>query len=354
MRRLVAVAATLAAILAVTVTLALSGGANGRPIAVTLTLYSGQHPQTVAALVSAFQKQTGIHVAVRSDDEGVLASQIIQEGSHSPADLFLTENSPPLQALEKRGLLARVQASTLAKTSSRYSSPAKQWAAISARVSTIVYNTNDLKPAQLPRSVLDLASPKWKGKLALAPSETDFQPIVTAVADRYGKARATRWLEGIRSNASNHLYPDNETLVAQVNGGQAELGVINHYYWFRLRDELGSSKIHSAEHFFAPGDAGYVIDVSGAGLLASSSHRHEDQQFLAFLVSRAGTGDPRPRRELRVPARARASTRPSPSCPSRSSAPIRSRSPSSATARARSACSAPPACSRVVGSSPPP
>jgi len=227
-------------------------------------------------------------VAVRSDDEGVLASQIIQEGSHSPADVFLTENSPPLQALEERGLLSRVDASTLAKTSSRYSSPKKAWAGISARVSTMVYNTNELKPAQLPGSVLDLASPKWKGKLALAPTETDFQPIVTAVAARYGKARAIKWLEGIRSNASSHIYPDNEALVAQVNSGQVELGVINHYYWFRLRDELGASKIHSAEHFFAAGDPGYVIDVSGAGILASSSHQKEDQQLLAFLVSRAG------------------------------------------------------------------
>ncbi len=96
------------------------------------------------------------------------------------------------------------------------------------------------------------------------------------------------WLEGIRANASSHIYPDNETLVAQVNSGQIELGVINHYYWYRLRDELGSSKIHSAEAFFAPGDPGYVIDVSGAGILASSSHQKEDQQFLAFLVSRAG------------------------------------------------------------------
>ncbi|MFZ0341597.1 MAG: iron ABC transporter substrate-binding protein [Gaiellaceae bacterium] len=254
----------------------------------SITLYSGQHPQTVSALVEAFEKRTGISVKVRSDDEGVLASQIIQEGRHSPADVFYTENSPPLQALAQRGLLATVDGSTLAKTPARYGSPQKLWAPISARVSTMVYNTHDLKPAQLPRSVLDLAEPKWKGKLALAPSETDFQPIVTAVAARYGTARAVEWLDGLKKNAGSHVYPDNETLVAQVNSGQVELGVINHYYWFRLRDELGAGKIHSAEHFFAPGDPGYVLDVSGAGVLASSRHRAEAQRFLAFLVSRQG------------------------------------------------------------------
>ena len=187
----------------------------------SLTLYSGQHPQTVCALVSAFEKQTGIYVSVRSDDEGVLASQIIQEGSHSPADVFFTENSPPLEALGKRGLLAQVDASTLAKTSAKYSSPRKDWDGVSARVSTMVYNTDKLKPSQLPSSVLDLAQPKWKGKLALAPTETDFQPIVTAVAARYGKARAqSSGSKGISANASGHIYPDNEALVAQVNSGQ--------------------------------------------------------------------------------------------------------------------------------------
>jgi iron(III) transport system substrate-binding protein len=253
-----------------------------------ITVYSGQHPETVSALVAAFTKQTGIPVAVRSDDEGVLAAQIIQEGKHSPADVFLTENSPPLVELGQHGLLAPVDAATLARTSAKYSSAQKNWAAISARVSTMVYNTKELKPSELPRSVLELADPRWKGKLALAPGETDFQPIVTAVAARYGKARAVKWLDGIRANSSKHIYPDNETLVAEVNAGQAELGVINHYYWYRLRDEVGAAKTHSAEHLFAPGDPGYVIDVSGAGVLASSSHQAEAQKFLAFLVSKRG------------------------------------------------------------------
>jgi iron(III) transport system substrate-binding protein len=274
----------IAVVIAVVVVRDPSSGAAQRSI----TLYSGQHPQTVSTLVAAFEKQTGISVKVRNDDEGVLASQIIQEGKHSPADVFYTENSPPLQALADRGLLSRVDGSTLRKTPAEYGSPQKVWVPISARVSTIVYNTRKLKPTQLPRSVLDLAQPEWKGKLALAPSETDFQPIVTAVAARYGDARAVTWLKALKANAGSHVYPDNETLVAEVNSGQVALGVINHYYWFRLRDEIGASKIHSAEHFFAPGDPGYVIDVSGAGVLASSHHQADAQRFLAFLVSRQG------------------------------------------------------------------
>src|SRR5262249_1797480 len=181
--------------------------------------------------VDAFEKATGISVAVRQDDEGVLAAQIIQEGSHSPADVFMTENSPALEALGTRGLLAKVAPAALVKTSPRYSSAGKDWECVSAPVSRVVYTTDKLKASQLPRPVMDLALPKWKGKLALAPTETDFQPIVTAVAVRYGMARAEKWLEGIRSNASGHIYPDNEALVSQVNTRPGLLRLIHNNYF---------------------------------------------------------------------------------------------------------------------------
>ena len=81
----------------------------------TLTLYSAQHPETTSALVAAFEKQTGIKVRVKSDDEDVLTAQIEQEGSHSPADVFFTENSNWLAQLDEKGLLAKVSKSTLAE-----------------------------------------------------------------------------------------------------------------------------------------------------------------------------------------------------------------------------------------------
>jgi iron(III) transport system substrate-binding protein len=253
-----------------------------------LVLYNGQHEQTTQALVNAFEKQTGISVTVRNGDEDTLAEQIMQEGSRSPADLFFTENSPPLMKLSGQHLLATVDAATLAAVPAGVSSPDKEWVGVSARFSALVYNTSDLKPAQLPTSVMDLANPKWAGKLGIAPGETDFQPIITSIADKYGSPAALTWLQAVKSNAASHDYPDNETLTSEVNSGQVEIGLINHYYWYRLRDQLGVSGVHSALHFFAAGDPGFVRDISGAGIVASSKHQAQAQEFLAFLVSAQG------------------------------------------------------------------
>jgi iron(III) transport system substrate-binding protein len=263
-------------------------GASGDAPANSLVLYNGQHEQTTQALVSAFEKQTGITVTVRNGDEDQLAEQIMQEGSRSPADVIFTENSPALMKLAGQHLLAPVDKATLAAVPSGDDSPAGNWVGVSARVSALVYNTNALKPSQLPSSVMDLASPQWAGKLGIAPGETDFQPIITSIADTYGSAAALAWLKAVKSNAGSHVYPDNETITSEVNSGQVEIGLINHYYWYRLRAEIGAGAIHSALHYFAPADPGYVLDISGAGILASSTHQAAAQKFLAFLVTAAG------------------------------------------------------------------
>ncbi len=223
---------------------------------------------------------------MRTGDEAELATQIMQEGASSPADVFYTENTPVLEALRERGLLDPVAPSTLAEIPSRYDSAQGDWVGVSARVSVLVYNTSQITPAQLPGSILELAEPRWKGKVGFAPSETDFQPLITSIIKFDGAAAAERWLKGLQANSK--LYPDNETVVAQVNNGESAVGLINHYYWFRLRAELGQGAMHSALHYYAAGDPGDLVDVSGAAVLKSSSHKAAAQAFLAFLVSRAG------------------------------------------------------------------
>jgi iron(III) transport system substrate-binding protein len=283
-RRFAAAAAGLAACCALPAACGQAAGANAQSI----TLYSGQHVQTTQALVAAFKKQTDITVNVRSDDEDQLADQIVTEGSHSPADVFFTENSPPLESLQAKGLLAKVDASTLRHTPARYDSPQGDWAAISARVSVLIYNPALIPASKLPTKVSQLADQQYRGKLAIAPQETDFQPIVTSYLRAYGRSATQHWLKGIQANASGHVYPDNETIADEVNRGAVAFGLVNQYYWYRMRAEIGVGHTKARIAHLAPGDPGYVIDVSGAGVLKSSAHQAAAQKFVAFLVSKQG------------------------------------------------------------------
>ncbi len=274
---------------ALTACAALTGcgaGGAGSSSATTITLYNGQHEQTADNLITAFEHQTGITVVVRSDDEDVLADQIATEGAKSPADVFFTENSPPLESLQAKGLLAKLDAATLASTPSKFNSPQGDWVGVSARVSVIIYNPSLISASQLPQHVSQLADPQYAGKLALAPGETDFQPIVTAYQRAYGTAATLSWLQKIGANAAGHIYPDNETIADEVNRGAVAFGIVNQYYFYRMRAEIGAGNMHSKITYFAPGDPGYVLDVSGAAVLKSSKHQAAAQKFVAFLVSK--------------------------------------------------------------------
>jgi iron(III) transport system substrate-binding protein len=249
----------------------------------TITLYNGQHPQLTTALVSAFEKQTGINVQVRTDDGLVLADQILQEGPKSPADVYLAENSPELIALTEHHLLAQLPTSITSQVPSQYNSPTGNWVGISLRVASLVYNPSLISPSQLPTKLLDLAQPQWKGKVAFAPTDSDFVPLVGAVIATYGASTAETWLTSLKDNGAS--YQDIETVAASVNRGTQPVGIINQYYWYRLRLEAGAGGMHSKLYFFPNHDIGGLENISGAALLASSTHQADADKFVSFLVS---------------------------------------------------------------------
>jgi iron(III) transport system substrate-binding protein len=126
------------------------------------------------------------------------------------------------------------------------SSAQGDWVGLSAREAAFVYNTGKLTAAQAPQSIKDLASAAWKGKLGIAPSETDFTPIVTLMIKQQGEAATEAWLQGLKDNAK--VYGSNEDLVAAVNRGEVEAGVIDHCYWYLLLDEQGAANTAPAEN----------------------------------------------------------------------------------------------------------
>ena len=279
-KRLAASAALVVAIATVT---GCGGGGGGKS---SVVLYNGQHPELTSALVSAFQRQSGITVNRKDGDSLVIATQILQEGHSSPADVVLTENSPELMTLEQHGLLAQLPKSVLAQVPKVDESPSGNWVGVALRISSLAYDPKLVARSQLPKSILDLAQPRWKGKVAVSPTDSDFPPIVGAVIERFGQARAALWLQGLKRNAQT--YQDEEAVTAAVNRGDVALGIINHYYWYRLRLEIGAHAMHSSLYYFPDGDPGSIVNVSGIGVLASSKHRAAALKFIRFVISPDG------------------------------------------------------------------
>ena len=249
-----------------------------------IVLYNAQHQQMTDMIAAAFTKATGIPVKIHSGEAPEIANQIATEGDASPADVLFTENSPELVLLDEKGLLAKLDPNTLAAVPARDSAPDGKWIGVLARENVLAFNTGMIKEGELPPSLLDLAKPAWKDKLAIAPTDADFLPLVSAIETLKGHAAALDWLKGVKANAQ--VFDDDEGVVAAVNRGAVATGIINNYYWARLHTEVGPGGTHSAIHHFGNADVGALVNVSGAAVLQSSKHQAEAQRFVAFMVSK--------------------------------------------------------------------
>ena len=119
--------------------------------------------------------------------------------------------------LSEKGLLAKVAPETLAAVPAQDSGSAGDWVGVFARENVLAYNTGMIQEAALPASLLDLAKPEWKGKVAIAPTDADFLPLIGAVAAMKGRPAALEWLKGLRENAM--IFDDDEGVVAAVDRG---------------------------------------------------------------------------------------------------------------------------------------
>jgi iron(III) transport system substrate-binding protein len=250
-----------------------------------LLIYNGQHESLTKEWIDAFTKETGIKVTYRHGGDTEMGNQLIAEGDASPADVFLTENSPAMAAVERAGLFADLDADTLNQVPEQYRPPTGKWTGVAARTTVFVYNKR-LQPDQLPKSMLDLQRPEWKGRWGAPPARPDFQAIVSALLQLKGEDATTQWLKGMKENAV--LEDNNVSTLEAVNAGEVDGGIIYHYYWYRDQAETKEISGNTALHYFRNQDPGAFISLSGGGVLESSDKKDQAQQFIRFVTSRAG------------------------------------------------------------------
>jgi iron(III) transport system substrate-binding protein len=252
----------------------------------SIVVYNAQHENLVKSWVDGFTKETGIKVTLRNGDDSELGNQLVQEGSASPADVFLTENSPSMVLVDNANLFAPLDSDTLKQVPAEYRPAHGRWIGIAARSTVFVYNPAKLSEQQLPKSLMDLAKPEWKGRWAASPSGADFQAIVSAMLALKGEKATLEWLKAMKANFV--AYKGNSTVMKAVNAGQIDGGVIYHYYRFVDQSKTGENSKNTQLYYFKHQDPGAFVSLSGGGVLASSKHKAQAQAFIKYITGKEG------------------------------------------------------------------
>ena len=246
----------------------------------TLTVYSGREEEIVEPLFERFEEETGIDVEVRYADSAELAATIAEEGDNSPADVFFAQDPGSLGSVEEQ--LAELPEEVLDRVDERFRDSDGRWVGTSGRARVIVYNTDELSEADVPDSVFELTDPKWEGKVGVAPTNASFQAFVTAMRLDVGEERTRQWLEDLKANDPK-FYERNTPVVEAVASGEIDVGLVNHYYLYLVKEEQPDAPI---ENKYLPGDdPGALVSVAGAAVLEGAEHADAAERFVEFLLA---------------------------------------------------------------------
>jgi iron(III) transport system substrate-binding protein len=248
------------------------------------TLYSGRNETLVGPLIEEYAEVSGTTVDVRYGGTGELAATLLEEGENTPASVFFAQDAGALGLMADEGRFAVLPEELLDRVDPRFRDPEGRWVGVTGRARVLAYNTDALSESDLPASVRDLTDPAWAGRVGWAPENASFQSFITAFRLMDGDDAVRAWLEAMIANGTVNFGDSNSAIVQAIGNGEIDAGLVNHYYVHVVGREAGEG-FPVANHFFAAGDPGSLINIAGIGLIEGAEAPEAALAFADYLLS---------------------------------------------------------------------
>lgn len=254
-----------------------------------VVVYSARKEHLIKPLFKAYTNKTGTKVKYITGKAGALLERIKAEGANTPADLFLTVDAGNLWHAAEEGVLQSLDSKELTDNiPANLRDPENRWFGLSVRARTIVYNKNEVDPAELS-TYEALGDEKWKGRLLLRTSKKVYnQSLVASMIAEKGEAETEAivksWVENL---AVAPFSSDTKTLEAAI-AGVGDVAVVNTYYFGRLLKKNPDLPLA----IFWPNQktTGVHMNVSGGGVTKHAKNKSEAVKLLEWLSSDEAQG----------------------------------------------------------------
>jgi iron(III) transport system substrate-binding protein len=156
----------------------------------SLGLYTSRVADDTTPVTDAFTKKYGIAVQVwRASNQDVIQRAVAESrAGRCPADV-ISSGTPALEPLYREQLLQPIKSPTTSDLMPQALRPHGAWVGISVNIISGAYNTNLVKPDDVPKSYDDLKNPKWKGRLAIEAEDVDwFAALLGKLGEEKGVA----------------------------------------------------------------------------------------------------------------------------------------------------------------------
>ena len=247
-----------------------------------LTVYSGREEEYMAPVFDTYEKESGTTLDVRYGDSADLALLIGEEGSKTPADVFIAQSPISQSYLRQKDLLSELPQDVLDRVPAKLRAEDGTWVGIAGRQRVLVFNTDLVEESDLPKSVTDLTKAAYEGKVAVAPSNASFQDFVAALNQLMGKEKADAWLKGMAANGAK-TYAKNGAIVEAVTRGEIPMGLVNHYYVLEAKEDNPNAPV--AAYRFPGTDPGSLFLVATASVPEATPDKAQADGLVKFLLS---------------------------------------------------------------------
>ncbi len=176
-----------------------------------------------------FERDTGIEVRAVFDTEetkstGVL-NRLIAEADHLQADVFWSGDPVRPFLLVKRGLVEPYLSPAASGLPSGLRAADGTWTGFAARARVLLANRNQVPAGEVPRSIRDLANPRWRGQTAIAnPLFGTTTMHAAALFAVWGEENARRFLTDLRANGVR-MASSNGEVKRLVVAGEVAFGL---------------------------------------------------------------------------------------------------------------------------------
>jgi iron(III) transport system substrate-binding protein len=195
----------------------------------SVTVYVSTDRVFSEPVLDEYQRRSGVTVNAVYDTEETkstgLANRLLAEQSRPQADVFWSNEPVRTLVLKSRGVLAPYRSANANGIPDVLRDPEGYWTGFSARMRVIAYNTKLVPEAEAPRSVLDLADPKWKGQVAIADprfGSTSFH--VAALYAVLGDDKADDFFRRLKANGVK-VVDGNSVVRDMVVRGEVKVGL---------------------------------------------------------------------------------------------------------------------------------